>query len=372
MIVAVPKESYSGEKRVALIPSHMALLIRSGLEILVETGAGLPSGYADSAYESKGAKIIKNKKELFSAADILLFVRGDNPEDLEKMKKNTIFIGQLNPYDMEKQITILKKNGLTAFAMELIPRISRAQSMDVLSSMASIAGYKAGIMAADHLHKIFPMMMTAAGTVTPAKILIIGAGVAGLQAIATTHRLGALVTSYDIRPAVKEQVESLGAKFLELDLDTGDSEDKGGYAREMDYEFYKKQQEMLSDAIAASDVVITTASIPGKKSPVLITSHMVERMQSGSVIIDLAAERGGNCEDTSPGETTVKNGVMIIGPYNLPSQVAYHASQLYSKNISSFLGLLIKEGEIDINEEDEIIKATLISREGEFLFGKEE
>jgi len=377
MIAAVPKESFPGERRVALIPAHIPLLVKTGLQVQIESGAGLAAGFPDSAYTDKGASIVTSRIDLFKKADIVLMIRGggSNPveglKDFELMKEKTLFMGQLNPYEMENQIPILAKRKLTAFALELMPRISRAQSMDILSSMASVAGYKAGIMAADNLHKMFPMMMTAAGTVTPAKILIIGAGVAGLQAIATTHRLGALVTSYDIRPAVKEQVESLGAKFLELDLETGDSEDKGGYAKEMDDDFYKKQQDMLGDAIASSDVVITTASIPGKKAPVLITSEMVDRMKTGSVIIDLAAERGGNCEDTSPGEIIEKNGVKVMGPANLPSQVPNHASQLYSKNLSNFLGLLIKEGIPEINEDDEIIRGTLISREGEFLFGKD-
>jgi len=377
MIAAVRKESFPGERRVALIPAHIPLLVKTGLQVQIESGAGLAAGFPDSAYTDKGASIVTSRIDLFKKADIVLMIRGggSNPveglKDFELMKEKTLFMGQLNPYEMENQIPILAKRKLTAFALELMPRISRAQSMDILSSMASVAGYKAGIMAADNLHKMFPMMMTAAGTVTPAKILIIGAGVAGLQAIATTHRLGALVTSYDIRPAVKEQVESLGAKFLELDLETGDSEDKGGYAKEMDDDFYKKQQDMLGDAIASSDVVITTASIPGKKAPVLITSEMVDRMKTGSVIIDLAAERGGNCEDTSPGEIIEKNGVKVMGPANLPSQVPNHASQLYSKNLSNFLGLLIKEGIPEINEDDEIIRGTLISREGEFLFGKD-
>ena len=378
MIAAVPKESFPGEKRVSLIPAHIQSLVKSGLDIIVESEAGLQAGFPDELYEAKGASIVKSRKELLSKADIVLFVRGgganptEGPMDLEQMSDESVFLGQLNPYDMAPQSKLINSKKLKGFALELMPRISRAQSMDILSSMASLAGYKAGVMAADNLHKMFPMMMTAAGTVTPAKILIIGAGVAGLQAIATTHRLGALVTSYDIRPAVKEQVESLGAKFLELDLDTGESEDKGGYAREMDDNFYQKQQEQLGQAIAGSDVVITTASIPGKKSPILITSAMVDKMQPGSLIIDLAAERGGNCEDTTPGEVVEKNRVTIIGPTNLPSEVANHASQLYSKNLSNFLSLLIVDGKIEINEEDEIIKGTLISKDGEFLFGKSE
>lgn len=374
MIAIVPKESYPGEKRVSLVPAHISALVKAGLTILIEKGAGLQAGFSDAQYESKGAEISESREELFCKADIVLSVRGagSNPvegkKDLEKMKENSILIGQLNPYDMESLKPLLVKNKLKAFALELMPRISRAQSMDILSSMASIAGYKAGVMAADNLHKIFPMMMTAAGTVTPSRILVIGAGVAGLQAIATTHRLGALITSYDIRPAVKEQVESLGAKFLELELETGNAEDKGGYAKEMDDNFYKKQQQLLGETIASSDVVITTASIPGKKSPILLTKEMVGKMQPGSIIIDLAAERGGNCELTKPGETIETDGIKIMGPTNLPSEVANHASQLYSKNLSNFLNLLIVDGEIVINEEDEIIKGTLICKDGEWRF----
>jgi len=375
MIAAVPKESFPGEKRVSLIPSHIPPLIKSGLEIIIETNAGLQAGFPDELYIAKGATIVESKDTLLSSADIVLFVRGGgaNPvegkKDLEKMKEGSLFLGQLNPYEMAPFSALLTRKKLNAFALELMPRISRAQSMDILSSMASVAGYKAGVLAADNLNKMFPMMMTAAGTVTPARILIIGAGVAGLQAIATTHRLGALVTSYDIRPAVKEQVESLGAKFLELPLETDDAEDKGGYAKEMDETFYKKQQTLLGETIASSDVVITTASIPGKKSPVLITEGMVKKMLPGSVLIDLAAERGGNCELTKADEIVNMNGVTIMGPTNLVSEVPNHASQLYSKNLSNFLNLLIADGNVEINEKDEIVKGTLICREGEWLYG---
>jgi NAD(P) transhydrogenase subunit alpha len=375
VVAGVPKESFKGEKRVALVPAHIPLLIKNGMTILVERGAGINAGFPDELFKEKGAEIT-SRDDVFNRSDIILFVRGagSNPieaeNDLNKMKDQSFFIGQLNPYDMDFLQPIIQEKKLTAFALELMPRISRAQSMDILSSMASIAGYKAAVMAADSLHKIFPMMMTAAGTVTPAKILVIGAGVAGLQAIATTHRLGALVTSYDIRPVVKEQVESLGAKFLELDLKSEESEDKGGYAKEMDEEFYERQRVLLGKAVSQSDVVITTASIPGKKAPVLITSEMVHAMSPGSLIIDLAAERGGNCELTEPGQIIEKNGVKIIGPENLPSEVPNHASQLFSKNISNFLSLLIKDNNITYDEEDEIIKGTLICRSGETLFGQ--
>ncbi len=372
MIIGVPKESYPNESRVALVPAHVSGLIKSGFSILIESGAGQNAGFNDDLYRLKGADITADRKELFSKSDIILMVRagGSNPiegiNDIKIVDNNTTIIGLMNPYQMEDFKTILFEKKLNVFALEKIPRISRAQSMDVLSSMASILGYKAAVMAADRLHKIFPMMMTAAGTITPAKVLVIGAGVAGLQAIATSHRLGALVTGYDIRPAVKEQVESLGAKFLELDLQTQESEDKSGYAKEMDKEFYDKQRELLAASIKISDVVITTALIPGKKAPILITEDMVKNMSPGSIIIDLAAEGGGNCELTEPGVIKDINRVQIIGTTNLTSEVANHASQLYSKNITNFLNLILKDGKININMEDEVIEKTMICRDGEW------
>ncbi|MGL1892250.1 MAG: Re/Si-specific NAD(P)(+) transhydrogenase subunit alpha [Spirochaetaceae bacterium] len=372
MIIGIPKESFPNENRVALVPAHVAGLIKAGSSVLIESGAGLNAGFKDELYSLKGATITESREEIFNKSDILIMVRAgaSNPiegkKDINIIRNKATVIGLMNPYNMKEFKNLLKEKKLNVFALELIPRISRAQSMDVLSSMASISGYKAAIIAADSLHKIFPMMMTAAGTITPSKILVIGAGVAGLQAIATTHRLGALITGYDIRPAAKEQVESLGAKFLELDLETGGSEDKGGYAKEMDKEFYDKQRELLAASIKASDVVITTALIPGKKAPILITADMVHSMSQGSLIIDLAAEGGGNCELTEPNKIKDIDGVKIIGSTNLPSEVANHSSQLYSKNISNFIHLLIKDGELNMNMEDEIIEKTLICREGEW------
>ncbi|MBD3234541.1 MAG: NAD(P)(+) transhydrogenase (Re/Si-specific) subunit alpha, partial [candidate division Zixibacteria bacterium] len=309
--------------------------------------------------------------ELFENADAVLFVRGygANPDagkaDLELMKPGQVIIGMMEPLSEPKLVKELSERGVNAFSMELMPRITRAQSMDVLSSMASIAGYKAVLLAADALPKMFPMMMTAAGTITPAKVFIIGAGVAGLQAIATAKRLGAAVKAYDIRPAVKEQVKSLGGDFIELDLETDTAEDKGGYAKEMTDDFYKKQREMMKKVISESDVVITTAAVPGKKAPTLITSDMVLSMSSNSVIVDLAAERGGNCEFTKAGETFRYSGITVIGPLNLPASVPYHASQMYSKNISTFLLHLIKDGEINLDLEDEITKETLLTKDKE-------
>ncbi len=331
---------------------------------MVEPGAGEASGYPDSLYEEKGATLSASVR---SDADILLTVRaaaaaGDGAPAPTK-EGQTVF-GYLEPYAPHVSFESFLKKKITSFSMELIPRITRAQSMDALSSMANLAGYRAAILGAEALPKMFPMMMTAAGTIVPAKAFIIGVGVAGLQAIATTRRLGAVVSAYDVRPAVKEQVESLGAKFVEMELESG--EGSGGYAKEMDEEFYQKQRELMGDVIAEMDLVITTAAIPGKKSPVLVTEEMVKRMQPGSVIVDLATERGGNCELSESGKTVVKHGVTIVGPLNIPSALAFNASQLYSKNITTFLFSMLKEGELLIDTEDEIVAATLVTRDGSF------
>lgn len=373
MIAGIPKETFPGEKRVALIPAGVQILTKSGLEVIVESGAGLAAGFTDEEYQQKGAKIVRQRSEIFSLADILLQVRGlgANPvkgiPDVKLMKDGQIQIGFLEPLTAKKEIGTLAKRKITSFAMELIPRITRAQSMDVLSSMANLAGYKAVIIAADHLPKIFPMMMTAAGTIVAAKVLIVGVGVAGLQAIATARRLGAVVRAYDIRPAVKEQVQSLGAKFVELELTTQEAEGKGGYAREMDEEFYRKQRELMSKVVAESDAVITTAAVPGKKAPILVTEEMVKGMSPGSVIVDLAAERGGNCDITEPGKIIQKYGVTILGPLNLPSDIPYNASQSYSKNVTNFLALLLKDSKIDLNMEDEIVRETMVTHQGEVI-----
>ena len=373
MVVGIPKETFPGEKRVAIIPANIPALKKSGLEVVVEGKAGESAGYPDKEYTDKGAKIVNNRSEVFSQADIILQLRGygANPEagkaDLDLMKEGQIIIAMLEPLSEPDKATELAKRRVTAFAMELMPRITRAQSMDVLSSMANIAGYKAVLLAADTLPKMFPMMMTAAGTIVAARIFVVGAGVAGLQAIATARRLGAVVHAYDVRPAVKEQVQSLGAKFVEMELETKEAETAGGYAKEMDEEFYRKQREMMLKVVAENDVVITTAAVPGKKAPVLVTEEMVKAMRPGSVIVDLAAERGGNCELTEADKTVQKHGVTIIGPVNLPASVPFHASQMYAKNITTFLNLLVKEGKVDLNMDDEIIKETLVTRNGEVV-----
>ncbi len=370
MNLGVVRESYPGEKRVALVPGNIAQIKKTGLEVLVESGAGSQAGYPDSAYEAKGAKIISSRSEVFSSSDIILYVRGlganltEGQADLNLMKSGQVLVGLFDPLSEPEAKKPLAEKNVTAFSMELMPRITRAQSMDTLSSMATIAGYRAVLLAAITLPKMFPMMMTAAGTVAPSHVFIIGAGVAGLQAIASAKRMGAVVHAYDVRPAVKEQVQSLGGKFVEMELDTGESETKGGYAKEMGDEFIRKQRELMTKVVAENDIVITTAAIPGRKSPVLITAEMVKVMKPGSVIIDLAAERGGNCELTKAGETVVVHGVQILGPLNIPTDVPYHASQMYAKNLSNFITLLVKDGKIQTESDDEVIKATMITHNG--------
>jgi len=370
MIVGVPKESYPGERRVALVPSSVPELAKKGIEVLIEAGAGDQAGYPDAGFLEKGATVAKNRAQVFDSAQILLQVRtlGANPEagqsDLPLLKQGTVVIGLLEPLTAGEQVTALAGKGITTYGLELIPRITRAQSMDVLSSQANIAGYKAALFAANFIPRMFPMLMTAAGTITAARVFVIGAGVAGLQAISTCHRLGAVVQAYDVRPAVKEQVQSVGARFVMLELESGEAEDAGGYAREMDEAFYKKQRDMMSRVVSGSDVVISTAMVPGKKAPVLITSDMVRAMPPGSVIVDLAAERGGNCELTRPGETIAHGGVTVVGPLNLPSEVPYHASQMYAKNISSFLLHLIRDGAVNPDDDDQITRETIVTAGG--------
>ncbi len=373
MIVGVPKETFPGEQRVALIPASVPALTKAELEVLVQAGAGLEAGFLDAEYQEKGAQIVSSREEIFQKADVILQVRtlGANPqkgmEDLKLMREGQVIIGFMEPLTAVEPLQELAKRNVQAFAMELIPRITRAQSMDALSSMATIAGYKAVLLAANHLPRMFPMMMTAAGTIVAARVFVVGAGVAGLQAIATARRLGAVVQAYDVRPAVKEQVMSLGAKFVELELETAEAEDKGGYAKAMDEEFYRKQREMMTKVVAESEVVITTAAVPGKKAPILITEEMVKGMQNGSVILDLAAERGGNCELTRPGEVVQAHGVTIIGALNLPATIPYHASQMYSRNIQNFLLLMAKEGKLEINLDDEILRETLVTQNGQIV-----
>jgi NAD(P) transhydrogenase subunit alpha len=373
MKIAVAKETYPGEQRVALIPASLAALKKLGGEVCVEAGAGTAAGFSDDAYRAAGAEIVTDRRQLFDAADVLVQVRtlGANSMagrgDLDLVHDGLVIVGTADPLGNPRAAKELADRGVTLFAMELIPRITRAQSMDVLSSMATISGYKAVLLAADRLPKIFPMMMTAAGTLTPAKVFVIGAGVAGLQAIASARRLGAVVHGYDVRPAVKEQVESLGAKFVEMPLAAGDAEGAGGYAKQMDEEFYRKQRELMAQTVAASDVCITTAAIPGRKSPVLVTADAVRGMAPGSVIIDLAAERGGNCELTRPDETVVENGVTILGPTNLPSEVPTHASQMYAKNLTNFVGLIARDGKVHLNLEDQVVRETLAAHRGEVV-----
>ncbi len=370
MIVGIPTETLPGERRVATIPATVPTLTKAGLDVLIQAGAGLAAGFPDEAYAEKGARIASDRAQVFAEADVILQVRalGANliygRADLERLRATQIVIGFSEPLGEPQAARDLAGRGVTAFSMELIPRITRAQSMDALSSMATIAGYKAVLMAAAALPRMFPMMMTAAGTVAPARVFVVGAGVAGLQAIASARRLGAKVEAYDVRPAVKEQVESLGATFVDLPLDTDRSEDTGGYAKAQDETFYVRQREMMSRVVAASDVVITTALIPGRAAPVLITDEMVSGMSPGSVVVDLAAERGGNVEPSRPDETVVAHGVTIFGPTNLPATVPYHASQMYAKNLSTLLLHLVTDGTLQLDLRDEITQGTLVSHDG--------
>jgi len=371
MILGILRETFPEERRVALTPHVFHQLTKAGCEVVMESGAGADAGFPDTHYTEKGAKVLSSRAEVFQTADLILQVRGlgANPErgrdDLPHMRRGQVLIGAFEPLTATEEVKAVAERGVTLFALELVPRITRAQSMDILSSMATVAGYKAVLLAANYLPKMFPMMMTAAGTVKPAKVFIIGAGVAGLQAIASSRRLGAQVEAYDLRPAVKEQVESLGAKFVEMELDTGAAEDKGGYAKAMGDEFYRKQREMMTKVVAEQDVVIATAAVPGKKAPILITEDMVRGMPSGAVIVDLAAERGGNCELTRPGEIVTAHGVTIVGPVNLAATVPYHASQMYAKNITTFLLNMVKEGKLELDKDDEIVHESMVVRDGE-------
>ncbi len=373
MVIGIPRETFAGEDRVALVPDAVSGLVALNSEIIVEPGAGTAAGFADTDYIEHGAQIAADRDEVFARADVVLQVRtfGANPEagraDLALTRSGQVIIGASDPLTAGPQLRELATTGATLFAMELIPRITRAQSMDILSSMATIAGYKAVLIAADALPRMFPLLMTAAGTMTPARVLIIGAGVAGLQAIATARRLGAVVQAYDVRQAVKEQIESLGAEFIELQIDAGDSEDAGGYAKAQDEAFYRRQREELAKVAGQNDVVVTTAAIPGQPSPLLITADAVRAMDPGSVIVDLASERGGNCELTRPGETVVEDGVQIMGPLNLPAAVPNHASQMYSHNISTFLRHLLGEEELQFDMEDEITRETLVMCDGQVV-----
>ncbi|HVL40284.1 MAG TPA: Re/Si-specific NAD(P)(+) transhydrogenase subunit alpha [Fimbriimonadaceae bacterium] len=372
MTLGIPKESVAGETRVAMTPPALAQLKKGKIECVVESGAGVGAGFGDDAYREAGATV-GSAQEVYKT-DVVAKVRalgaGDSSE-LNHLKDGQILVATMDPLGAPEPIAMAARARISAFALELVPRITRAQAMDVLSSQANLAGYKAVLLAAAHLPKVFPMMTTAAGTITPAKVLVIGAGVAGLQAIATAKRLGAVVSGYDVRPAVKEQVESLGARFVELPLETEGAEATGGYAAAKDEAFYAKQRELMAAVIAEQDVVITTAAVPGMKAPVLVTQVMVEGMRPGSVVVDLAAERGGNCEVTQPGETIEHQGISILGPVNLPATMARDASQLFAKNVATFvLNLVDKEGALSLNLEDEIVRESMVCRDGEVVHPK--
>jgi len=358
---------------VAMVPSVIPTLTKAGFEVQIQSGAGVEAGYGDTQYADKGGKIVADRSAVFAAADIIAQVLcyGANDVtgklDVPLYRRNQILVGFLRPFGSLEVVEQIARAGVTSFAVELMPRTTRAQSMDALSSMATVSGYKAVLMAADSHPRIFPMLTTAAGTVTPARVFVIGCGVAGLQAIATSRRLGAVTSAYDLRPAVKEQVQSLGGRFVELPIEAKDAQDAGGYARAQDEDFYRRQRELLGKTVQESDVVITAAVIPGKKSPVLVTEDMVKGMAPGSVIVDLASERGGNCEVTEPGKTVVKHGVTIIGTINLASGVPYHASMMYTRNITTFLTHLIKDQKMNLNLADEIVRETLLTNGGEIV-----
>lgn len=366
MIVAVPKETTAGETRVALTPDLVADVQKMGLEVWIESGAGTKSYASDDQYEKAGAKIVKSAAELYTSAGMILKVQKPSPDEMAQFKPGTILVSFLWAQSDAELVESLKKAKLTALGMEAIPRITRAQNMDALSSMSSLAGYKSVLLGAAHLGKYLPMMMTAAGTIKPSRVLILGAGVAGLQAIATAKRLGAMVEAFDVRPAVKEQVESLGARFVDVPLES-DTETKGGYAKELSKEAQDRQRKVIHDHVKMADVVISTALIPGKKAPTLITKEMVDNMTPGSVIVDLAAEQGGNCEYTKAGETTTVNGVHVLGPLNLPATMPVHASQMYARNIVALLKNMVKEGEVIFDLNDEVTLYTTITKDGEVI-----
>ena len=373
MIIGVPKEIYPGERRVALVPLVVPTLAKAGFEVHVQSGAGVDAGYPDSLYAEKGAKVVAERASVFGAADIItqLLCYGSNDingrQDVPLYRRNQILVGFLRPFGSKEVVEEIAQAGVTSFSVELMPRSTRAQSMDALSSMGTICGYKAVLMAADCHPRIFPMMTTAAGTITPARVFVIGCGVAGLQAIATARRLGAVISAYDLRPAAKEQVQSLGGRFVELPIEAKDAQDARGYARAQDEDFYRRQRELLGKVVQEIDVVITAAVIPGKKSPVLVTEEMVKGMALGSVILDLASERGGNCEISETGKTVVKHGVTIMGAINVASGVPYHASMMYARNLTAFLTYVVKEQKLNLNLEDEIVRETLLTNGGEIV-----
>lgn len=373
MRISVVKESFPGERRVAIIPTNVPQLGKSGIEVHIESGAGLAAGYPDGLYEHRGATVVADRAELLRGADVVVGIRalGANPEagvaDLEAIKSGATWIGMCDPLGAPEAIKRVAEKSVCLFALELVPRITRAQVMDVLSSQATISGYRAVLLGAVELPKIFPMLMTAAGTLAAARVFVIGAGVAGLQAIATARRLGAIVHAYDVRPATREQIESLGGKFVQLELESEQAEDQGGYAKSLGEEFYRKQRQLMASVVAESDVVITTAAIPGKPSPLLITADAVRGMPPGGVIVDLAAERGGNCELSQPDVRVQEHGITILGPTNLPAEVPGHASQMFSNNVTKFLLNMVSDGQLKLNLDDEIVHDTLVCRDGEVV-----
>jgi NAD(P) transhydrogenase subunit alpha len=360
VIAGVPKESSPGERRVALIPDLVPKLAAAGLDVLVQADAGREAGFPDAAFREKGARV---EPDVLAVGDIILKVQPPTPGETEQIKDGATLIGFLQPYTNRDGIAALAARNVTAFAMEFMPRITRAQSMDALSAMSTVAGYQAVLIAASRLPRFFPLLMTAAGTISPARVFIIGAGVAGLQAIGTARRLGAVVEAYDTRPAVREQVESLGAKFVELALESKDAEAATGYAKAQSEEFYQRQRELMAARVAAADVVITTALVPGKRAPVLITEEMLHGMRPGSVIVDLAAEQGGNCAATDSGKEVTRHGVLVVGPINLSASLPYHASQMYARNVSSFLLHLVKGGKLHLDLADELTRGPLVTHD---------
>jgi proton-translocating NAD(P)+ transhydrogenase subunit alpha len=361
MIVGVPRETVSGENRVALVPDLVPRIAKAGVEVVIEPGAGEAAGFADASYTDQGARL---DPDVLAKADVTLKVQPPSLAETERLKPGAVLIGFLQPFTGGVTIGALAARGVTAFAVELMPRITRAQSMDALSAMSTVAGYKAVVLAAGLLPRFFPLLMTAAGTISPARVFVIGAGVAGLQAIATARRLGAVVEAYDTRPAVREQVESLGARFVELVLDAGDAQDAGGYARAQSEDFYRQQQILMQRSVAAADVVISTALVPGRRAPVLISEEMLRAMRPGSVVVDLAAEQGGNCAATVPGEDVVRHGVTVVGRTDLPATMAFHASQMYARTVTSFLLHLLKDGALHLDRADELTRDPLVTHGG--------
>jgi NAD(P) transhydrogenase subunit alpha len=370
MKAGVLKETWPGETRVAVVPGVVPALAKAGVEVAVERGAGDAAGFPDAAYAEKEARLA-GRDEILAEASLLLSVRsysgGQDAEALSRLQPRHVLVGFLDPLQRPEGARSLAERGVTSFALELVPRISRAQSMDALSSTATMVGYKAVLLAASTLPRMMPMMMTAAGTVAPARVFVIGAGVAGLQAIATARRLGAVVSAYDVRPTVKDQIQSLGAKFVELPLDTAAAEDKGGYARAQDESFLRRQRELLANAVADSDVVIGAAAVPGRRAPVLVSADMLKDMRPGSVVVDLAAEQGGNCEASEPGRDVVRHGVRVLAPLSLATTVPHHASQLYARNVANFVVNMVRKGELQLDADDEIVRDSMLTRGGEIV-----